>query len=550
VEPKPKSVIVKDSNGEDVTPLHFSSLRQHKDATASGADISTRETVSDLLNHLDMLGGTSFSEGSMQKTSAFGDSQVLSQQESMGDDHASEHGSDVDETFGRDSGVLRRKISANPLPGLSLQPKVKELDPFKVINIRLTETKTMFLLSIPSVCVSSDNVDECTLVKAQNAKYKELKSIIPNNDNYVSRGMQTLANPIKVKDVQATGQKCSNVEVMVNSWAIHDEYNKEEKANAPEDKVKDVDLDAKLQQYDSMDVRSINQSSSVIGSAFNIEQSTGDATDSRTSVHLNTKTSATTTTTQLAQPEVSQTVLQGSSLVENLALVEKAIVGNSYSKKIIMYRNVPDDGAIEQKRIELLGQTPEENEHDLRQQAQRQQEDFTINTLPTLQALWTYKCELTRGRQVTCMSFNKQNEDIIAIAYGESRVLPHASPGLILCWSAKNPEWPDRVYTSSSSVTAVDFSKLNPGLLAAGYADGRIVIYDVRQASTIPVLDDSEGNGKHRDPVWELKWVEKERIAGDEQSKGETLVSVSTDGRVTQWIIRKGLEYQGIVHLM
>ena len=55
----------------------------------------------------------------------------------------------------------------------------------------------------------------------------------------------------------------------------------------------------------------------------------------------------------------------------------------------------------------------------------------------------------------------------------------------------------------------------------------------------------SDPNGKHHDPVWELKWVERERVAGDEHSRGETLVSVSTDGRITQWIIRKGLEFNG-----
>jgi hypothetical protein len=46
--------------------------------------------------------------------------------------------------------------------------------------------------------------------------------------------------------------------------------------------------------------------------------------------------------------------------------------------------------------------------------------------------------------------------------------------------------------------------------------------------------------------VWELKWVEKERTIGDEHSKTESLVSVSTDGRVVQWTLRKGLEYTGI----
>lgn len=36
---------------------------------------------------------------------------------------------------------------------------------------------------------------------------------------------------------------------------------------------------------------------------------------------------------------------------------------------------------------------------------------------------------------------------------------------------------------------------------------------------------------------------------GDDQTRSETLVSVSTDGRVTQWMIRKGLEYTDLMLL-
>ena len=56
----------------------------------------------------------------------------------------------------------------------------------------------------------------------------------------------------------------------------------------------------------------------------------------------------------------------------------------------------------------------------------------------------------------------------------------------------------------------------------------------------------SEVNGKHTSAVWQLRWVEKEQGADDEHS--EVLVSVSTDGRVTQWAIRKGFESTGQPH--
>lgn len=54
--------------------------------------------------------------------------------------------------------------------------------------------------------------------------------------------------------------------------------------------------------------------------------------------------------------------------------------------------------------------------------------------------------------------------------------------------------------------------------------------------------------------MWSLKWAEKERAvvapgsanADDENELGagemEVLVSISSDGRVTQWMIRKGFE--------
>lgn len=56
--------------------------------------------------------------------------------------------------------------------------------------------------------------------------------------------------------------------------------------------------------------------------------------------------------------------------------------------------------------------------------------------VPTLRFLWSYKCELTRGRTVSDMSWNKLKEDILAVAYTESKNNIHAASGLILVWYA------------------------------------------------------------------------------------------------------------------
>ena len=79
--------------------------------------------------------------------------------------------------------------------------------------------------------------------------------------------------------------------------------------------------------------------------------------------------------------------------------------------------------------------------------------------------------------------------------------------------------------------------------------DGKAVLYDVKKNDSDWILNGGETSGKHRDPIWELKWVERERVVGDDQSRGETLITVSTDGRVTEWMIRKGLEFTDLMVL-
>ena len=47
--------------------------------------------------------------------------------------------------------------------------------------------------------------------------------------------------------------------------------------------------------------------------------------------------------------------------------------------------------------------------------------------------------------------------------------------------------------------------------------------------------------------MWQVKWVMKERSLGDDRN--ENLVSISVDGRVLQWSIRKGFESSQLMKL-
>lgn len=54
----------------------------------------------------------------------------------------------------------------------------------------------------------------------------------------------------------------------------------------------------------------------------------------------------------------------------------------------------------------------------------------------------------------------------------------------------------------------------------------------------------SESPQKHLGPVWQLQWIEQDRgTTGDD--KREILVSISADGRISKWVIRKGLDCYG-----
>ena len=100
---------------------------------------------------------------------------------------------------------------------------------------------------------------------------------------------------------------------------------------------------------------------------------------------------------------------------------------------------------------------------------------------------------------------------------------------------AKEPDVAPTCHQSSSGATSLDWSHKYPNLLAVGHYDGSIIVYEVSGDGATALLDSTQMPTKHTDAVWDIKWVDK----GADQ--GESLVSISTDGRVTEWSIKKGL---------
>ena len=167
---------------------------------------------------------------------------------------------------------------------------------------------------------------------------------------------------------------------------------------------------------------------------------------------------------------------------------------------------------------------------------------------------------LVRGRSVTAMAWNAVNTDILAVSYGKADfnlgnltpckagvpVDEELSGGLVLFWSLRNPEYPEKILRTTHAVTSLDFSRLSPMLLAVGCYNGDVMVFDVKREGADwgkPKETSASVSGGHVDPVWQVKWIPK----GTERM--ETLVSISTDGCVLEWNLKKGLVVSTLMNL-
>ncbi|KAJ3102385.1 WD repeat-containing protein 78 [Phlyctochytrium planicorne] len=641
-------VQVMDEEGNDVTPVslvphvkgvpNFHGGKMGASATEVSIASVTKETVADVLNNLESMTNGSWNAGAFGRSGiSFSNSSrnsIASSDDEKDNDSNYDSANDSDEkeeatSNHRTSTAHSGKATADTERQLANSKTFSETELNQLRDVYLSETETIWLLDLPSIAVSNDFTEEVATVRERNAKYNELLGSRANNENFTERGMQTFNFFLKNKEVQVDGPTYASVDCQVTRWGIHDTYaERKNETNEAGTDSKEADTegenlnpDAPPSQASQPEPNSLQSS----GPAESImlpttELASGSIAASRSVFHLNddnvseanfsvvhvnavgtgNATGSTATvghgvggeTTMMHmdfglfadKDVVNINMLPQDALRTSLLVMERAVMGNNYDKKYLLYRNIDEEAEaaarlrhlndVANEAKELVeeshrvqneegeegdegngeGIDGEENEGEREAVDEADAEDAKKNDslssgIPTLNALWSYRCELTRGRMVMYMAWNKQNEDILAVAYGESKTNVSPFLGLVLCWSPKNPEWPDRIYRSSSAVTAIDFSRSNPNLLAVGYMDGRIAVYDVRRKGDRPVLDSSDHAGKHRDPVWELKWVDRERVIGDDQSRGETLVSVSTDGRVCQWLIRKGIEHTDLMTL-
>lgn len=96
-------------------------------------------------------------------------------------------------------------------------------------------------------------------------------------------------------------------------------------------------------------------------------------------------------------------------------------------------------------------------------------------------------------------------------------------------WDVNNPNTPEFEMSPVSQICCAKFNLKDQNLLGCGQYNGQFSVFDMRkgnshvEATTIDI--------SHRDPIYDFAWL---------QSKtGTEAMSVSTDGQVLWWDIRK-----------
>ncbi|KAJ3416508.1 cytoplasmic dynein with WD40 domain [Chytridiales sp. JEL 0842] len=161
----------------------------------------------------------------------------------------------------------------------------------------------------------------------------------------------------------------------------------------------------------------------------------------------------------------------------------------------------------------------------------------------TLLPLWKFVCEKEKRKQVTSICWNPENPDLFVVGYG-SYDFTRQGPGMIACFTLKNPSYPEYLYVTDSGVMCIDFHPQHPSMIAVGLYDGNVLVYNLQKKNETPIFRSSVKSGKHSDPVWQVCWQK------DDLDDNLNFFSISSDGRVNQWtLLQNELSSTDVIHL-
>ncbi|KAM9362211.1 dynein, axonemal, intermediate chain 1, paralog 2 [Symphorus nematophorus] len=161
----------------------------------------------------------------------------------------------------------------------------------------------------------------------------------------------------------------------------------------------------------------------------------------------------------------------------------------------------------------------------------------------TLLPLWKFQYDKAKGLSVTALCWNKKYQDLFAAGMG-SYDFSKQGCGMLVFYSLKNPAFPEYIYPTSSGILCLDIHEKLSYLVAVGFYDGCVAVYNLKEKGQEPVYKSTAKTGKHTDPVWQVRWQ------NDDMDNNHNFYSVSSDGRVVSWtLVKNELVFTDIIRL-
>lgn len=320
------------------------------------------------------------------------------------------------------------------------QEKVSEEELDNVVDICLTESDIIWMFDQPSTLVLG-NTEEAETVKQANERYDKIVNEYETNHDMVAvRFAQTLHLADKHKACQVSAVETTSVACAASEASIFDTYaalDQESEKPEAEGKISSAAGGSAVQDPlakesgtqtstpDDDDTQRLTKLKEVPGFATKLQLT------ERIVVHANPKCAA------------------GQQLYKGVPEIHAAETGPSEAVDV--------DSGTQADAVSAEGTTGEseavEEESKTSEESKASEEEAArLASLPTFEQLWTYKCSLTDGLEVTSTVWNPTNKDILAAGYGLHNPEGLGVEGLVCCWSFKNPQYVYLLIVASHSV--------------------------------------------------------------------------------------------------
>ncbi|XP_044534053.1 dynein axonemal intermediate chain 1 [Gracilinanus agilis] len=161
----------------------------------------------------------------------------------------------------------------------------------------------------------------------------------------------------------------------------------------------------------------------------------------------------------------------------------------------------------------------------------------------TLLPLWKFQYDKAKRLAVTALSWNPKYKDLFAVGHGSYDFMKQ-NRGMLLLYTLKNPSFPEYIFSSECGIMCLDMHVEHPYLLAVGYYDGNVAIYNLKKPHSQPSYRSTAKLGKHSEPVWQVRWQK------DDMDNNLNFFSVSSDGRIVSWtLVKNELMHTDIIKL-